>query len=529
MRMNSWMLYRDAVVVIFLLFFLGWWIWDGSSTWASILLFLFFFIFLLMDSSNEKFMQGMYKLLGYISEDESFDAGYYESQKRRRYSISFLNDGGFVQLDDPDYIKRMNKQETIITLNYQDLPEPKRTTFIRAVKLWTKYTYAITFAIKRKIAYDKELRAMHLEDRINVMKNVDEDSVDEFDEELENGNKSINRSVKSLKTKQMSPTKMKELNDSPILRQSSQVSPRKEPVTVPPLGKGKFPPDNEQEKLKDEEMIQSQRSQKSSGRKKVEVEDPKDKSDIDLENMLNKDEENKDENLDDISQHISQLTPSDNDSEDEDYGRKDENNNAEDKQFNIKPEEKFEMPEGGLQKVLFIIFFPVNLLAYFLLPNIRIKPNLSKVLITCMALLVLQVLFALGMFLHIMVLIRAFRIKQSIAGFVNGFVSTAGYVIYGYSIRNHSKEYNYFITAQEYSIFRWAFMFGLMQMINMLFLSVKPSFYTKLPVYTWIVAIGTANILAVIYNMIMKGMWHWGTGIVSLILYAGCIAIILIF
>lgn len=55
---------------------------------------------------------------------------------------------------------------------------------------------------------------------------------------------------------------------------------------------------------------------------------------------------------------------------------------------------KLKFPESKCAKVLFIIFFPVHLIMHFCLPNIRYKPSLSKILITCIFLFVLQVLFA---------------------------------------------------------------------------------------------------------------------------------------
>jgi hypothetical protein len=109
--------------------------------------------------------------MGYISEDESFDAEYYEQQKRRRYSISWLMENGFVDLEDENYIKAVKKQETILAINYQDKPEPNRSRRIQWSILWAKLTFAITFAIKRKVHWDKDIRRNTLLDRVNVMNN----------------------------------------------------------------------------------------------------------------------------------------------------------------------------------------------------------------------------------------------------------------------------------------------------------------------------------------------------------------------
>jgi hypothetical protein len=43
-------------------------------------------------------------------------------------------------------------------------------------------------------------------------------------------------------------------------------------------------------------------------------------------------------------------------------------------------EGKFRMPNGFCAKVFFVAFFPVHVLTYYCMPNIRYKPNLSKVI-----------------------------------------------------------------------------------------------------------------------------------------------------
>ena len=179
-RMNSWMLTRDAIVVMILYTLLFFWVKDDAVSWTTICMFIMFFVYLILDSSNERLMQSLYKLNGYISEDESFDAGYYEQQKRRRYSISYLTEKGFVDLEDPEYIKACKKQETLLHINYQDKPEPQRSKLINYSKIWTKLTFAITFAIRRKVLHDKHERAKILYKRVHVMNNFSARS--EFDD-----------------------------------------------------------------------------------------------------------------------------------------------------------------------------------------------------------------------------------------------------------------------------------------------------------------------------------------------------------
>jgi hypothetical protein len=123
-----------------------------------------------------------------------------------------------------------------------------------------------------------------------------------------------------------------------------------------------------------------------------------------------------------------------------------------------------------------------------------------------MTLLLLEIFFGIGMFLHIMVFARAFRLKMSIVGFLTGSVSSLGYVIYGFSIKNYGGDYNYFITAQEYSIFRWALMFGFQQIIDQMFIHSRANFYSKLVPFIFMGTIVGVNIIAVIYNLESRGI-----------------------
>jgi hypothetical protein len=48
----------------------------------------------------------------------------------------------------------------------------------------------------------------------------------------------------------------------------------------------------------------------------------------------------------------------------------------------IEKKDKFKMPDSRFGRVLFIIFFPIHALAFYCIPNIRNRPNLSKVKIS---------------------------------------------------------------------------------------------------------------------------------------------------
>lgn len=134
------------------------------------------------------------------------------------------------------------------------------------------------------------------------------------------------------------------------------------------------------------------------------------------------------------------------------------------------------------------------------------------------------------MYSHIMVFARAYRIKMTICGFITGLIGNLGYCMYAFKIRNKNPEFNFFIAAQEFSIFRLSFLFGLIEIINYGLIQARmPAGFSKIVAYIYIGFIVSVNILAVIYNAIVKGMWHWQTGIVAIIYYLGIITVMMIY
>lgn len=143
--------------------------------------------------------------------------------------------------------------------------------------------------------------------------------------------------------------------------------------------------------------------------------------------------------------------------------------------------------------------------------------------------LIFLTLCPLGICYFWMLLGRAWRLKQSFIGAIIGLSLSIGFVIYAFSIRNVSKDYNYFITSQEYSIFRLSFIFGIVQFLG-LFITVNPPFFnSKIVIWVWIGSIVLVNVFAIIYNAIVKSVWHWQLGIIAFTLYSCCILIMIMF
>jgi len=75
-----------------------------------------------------------------------------------------------------------------------------------------------------------------------------------------------------------------------------------------------------------------------------------------------------------------------------------------------------------------------------------------------------------------------------------------GYLAYSFKIRNNNPDFNFFIAAQEFSIFRLSFVFGLVEIINYTFIHSRLDFNSKLMAFIYIGMMVSINVLAVLYN-----------------------------
>jgi hypothetical protein len=70
---------------------------------------------------------------------------------------------------------------------------------------------------------------------------------------------------------------------------------------------------------------------------------------------------------------------SDSDAEAGSHEDRDPNSDKKPSISSLENKDNFRMPDSRFGRVLFFIFFPIHALAFYCIPNIRNKPNLSKV------------------------------------------------------------------------------------------------------------------------------------------------------
>lgn len=532
-RVNSWMLYRDAVIVLILYTLLFFFIYLDGPDWPFILAFIMFFVFMLLDRINERLMNSMYQLLGHISEDESFDADIHLREKRRRHSISDLVNEGHLDLEEPGQITELKKRDAIISINCDKKVEPEKSKTILLQRKWTRITFAVIFAIRAKINSQKEARSKVITEKLRTANNYqfnrqtdlenDESPLGEAPNRILNSkDQSIRQSTRNFISNKPKYTPVKPTidttdyvnmgNDKPIINQDTPKSNEEIALSKTPLS------NQEAENFIHPELIKQKSSQSMNNFDRA----------TDNQYMM----EHKSYDVAATKMKQPKKNAGENFNEDcmpDGYNEWDKNPNDinEEEEDDRKP--KLQMPKGKCERILFIIFFPIHIITYYCLPNIRYKPSLSKIQITCIFLFVLQVLFAVGMYANIMVFARAYRIKMTICGFVTGLMGNLGYVAYSFKIRNKSPDFNFFISAQEFSIFRLSFVFGLVEIINYTMIHSRLDFNTKITAYIYIGLVVSINILAVLYNLCVKGMWHWQTGIVAIIYYLGIITVMMIY
>ena len=83
---------------------------------------------------------------------------------------------------------------------------------------------------------------------------------------------------------------------------------------------------------------------------------------------------------------------------------------------------KFEFPKGILKKIMFTIFLPTHLIYWMLMPDIKRKPDISKVMLSSILIFLFSVGFAFLIFQLEVYILLATSMKMEFLGLMNGFL-----------------------------------------------------------------------------------------------------------
>ena len=97
-----------------------------------------------------------------------------------------------------------------------------------------------------------------------------------------------------------------------------------------------------------------------------------------------------------------------------------------DEKKKLKNGNKLRCPEGTLNKILFVIFFPIYFVLWLFMPDVKREPNFSKVLLS--SILIFMFSLILGYFYYTFQsdLVLAWEVKPEVVGVFNGFLLNMG-------------------------------------------------------------------------------------------------------
>lgn len=88
----------------------------------------------------------------------------------------------------------------------------------------------------------------------------------------------------------------------------------------------------------------------------------------------------------------------------------------------LKEKSDFPWPETTFKRIFFIAFFPTHVLFWLCFPNIRRKPEMSKVIISCIFTCLVTILICFGIMQLEVYIARALTLKLHILGLINAIL-----------------------------------------------------------------------------------------------------------
>lgn len=121
------------------------------------------------------------------------------------------------------------------------------------------------------------------------------------------------------------------------------------------------------------------------------------------------------------SQRGSQM--SDNDNMDErSFRRHTSGASLIDEEIENAKSQKFIWPEGTASKIAFTIFLPAHFIYYYIVPDVKVKPDISKLILCCIVVNFISAAFAYGIFQLEIYILLASNMKMEYFGIINGLL-----------------------------------------------------------------------------------------------------------
>lgn len=138
-------------------------------TWAA------YVINVMVDRNNELILTKIFKILGLIEEDESFDATPLTAMRRRRFSAEFFVDVVEEVKDKKELVHAIKNQDYLYSISYPNTKAGKRK--VENYKKFSRAVLLVIYCIREKTDKARLLRDEEFQGRAGVLENFNDKDV----------------------------------------------------------------------------------------------------------------------------------------------------------------------------------------------------------------------------------------------------------------------------------------------------------------------------------------------------------------
>ena len=156
-NLDNYIFVRDVIFYVLGLLLLSIFYFVKDSHWEIPMgLLIYYFCYYQVQLNHDSIKETIYKLLGFIHDDDSFNADEHFLFKKRRDSLTFLQENQFVDLKDETLIKRLNRSKAMLSINLKDQFTRQRVLFN-----FQRMVFIVIYAIRNKHHLEKIKRSSY--------------------------------------------------------------------------------------------------------------------------------------------------------------------------------------------------------------------------------------------------------------------------------------------------------------------------------------------------------------------------------
>ena len=134
-NIDNWLYFRDLFIyLVGLVLLIISFVKELLPWWLSMILMVYYAVFYFVQSQNEASRDLFYRLLGLTHDEDSFNADEHFQYKKRRDSLTFLNENSHIDKHDQALVKKLSRTDAILLINLKGKLS-RRTFFIYFINL----------------------------------------------------------------------------------------------------------------------------------------------------------------------------------------------------------------------------------------------------------------------------------------------------------------------------------------------------------------------------------------------------------